>query len=190
MKNKMIKVVPYNPEWAGEFERIKSGLTRALGDLALAVEHVGSTSDPGLYAKPIIDIDIVIDNNTFPPVKSRLSGIGYNHIGDLGIHGREAFDYENKSHLMEHHLYVCEKDDDELKRHLALRDFLRVSEEYRDKYSRIKLEMAEKFPHNIDAYIDGKQPLILEIYAKRGLDITYKGICRGRTLGGPRNSQR
>ena len=78
---------------------------------------------------------------------------------------------------MEHHLYVCEKDADELTRHLALRDFLRVSEVYRDKYSRVKLEMAEKFPHNIDAYINGKQPLILEIYAKRGLDITYKDSC-------------
>ncbi|MCL2080678.1 MAG: GrpB family protein [Oscillospiraceae bacterium] len=172
-----ITVVPHNPEWAGEFERIKSELTRALGGLALAVEHVGSTSVTGLYAKPVIDIDIVIDNNTFQAVESRLNGIGYSHIGDLGIHGREAFGYENKPHLMEHHLYVCEKDADELTRHLALRDFLRVSEEYRDKYSRVKLEMAEKFPHNIDAYIDGKQPLILEIYAKRGLDITYKDSC-------------
>ena len=60
-----ITVVPHNPEWAGEFERIKSELTLALGGLALAVEHVGSTSVAGLYAKPVIDIDIVIDNNTF-----------------------------------------------------------------------------------------------------------------------------
>jgi GrpB-like predicted nucleotidyltransferase (UPF0157 family) len=110
----------------------------------------------------------------FDTVKTRLETTDYFHIGNLGIEGREAFKYENKSHLMEHHLYVCDKNSDELKRHITLRDFLRNDENYRIKYSEIKQEMANLFPHDIDGYINGKQPIILEIYEKCGLDITYK----------------
>ena len=171
-----IVVLPYDPNWAIEFERIKLEIMNAVKEkeYVLAVEHIGSTSVPGLYAKPIIDIDIVIDITVFGKVAEKLGSIGYTHVGNLGVDGREAFKYAEKPHLMEHHLYACDKDADELKRHLVLRDFLRNNKEYREKYSRIKLEMARKYPHDIDAYIDGKQPLILEIYEKCGLDISYK----------------
>ena len=123
-----------------------------------------------------IDIDIVIDKNMLNAITKKLGEIGYTHVGDLGIEGREAFNYENKPHLMEHHLYVCDKDADELKRHIVLREFLRENQEYRDKYSQIKIEMAQKYPHDIDNYIDGKQPIILEIYQKCGLDTSYKKL--------------
>ncbi|MCL1873671.1 MAG: GrpB family protein [Clostridiales bacterium] len=168
-----IVVVPYDISWIDGFEQIKNELEYALSGLFLAIEHIGSTSVPGLYAKPIIDIDIVVEKTVFAKVKERLDKLGYSHVGDLGIEGREAFKYEGKHHLMEHHLYVCDKDADELKRHIALRDFLRTNKEYRDKYSAIKIEMAQKYPNDIDNYLDGKQPVILEIYEKCGLDTTY-----------------
>lgn len=174
----MIKVVSYDPRWADAFEQIKSELESALKGSILAVEHVGSTSVPGLYAKPVIDIDVVIEKGMFGKIAELLDTLGYTHEGDLGVEGREAFKYENKPHLMKHHLYVCDKDADELRRHLALRNFLRSNKEYREKYSRIKIEMAEKHPHDIDSYIDGKQPVILEIYEKCGLDITYKKLLK------------
>ena len=169
-----IVVVEYNPNWAKEFEKIKNELISVLADSVYTIEHVGSTAVPGLCAKPIIDIDIVIEKEMFEVIKEKLSSIGYYHIGNLGIGGREAFKYEDKPHLMDHHLYVCDKEADELKRHLVLRDFLRNNEEYRNKYSEIKMEMAKKHPHDIDSYISGKEPVILEIYEKCGLDITYK----------------
>jgi len=164
-----ISVVPHNPLWKDEFERIKNEIVIGLQDAFVTIEHVGSTSVSDLYAKPIIDIDIVIEGEMFDTVKTRLESIDYFHIGNLGIEGREAFKYENKSHLMEHHLYVCDKNSDELKRHITLRDFLRNNEDYRSKYSKIKQEMANLFPHDIDGYINGKQPVILEIYKKCGL---------------------
>lgn len=169
-----ITVVPYDPDWLNEFERIKSEIVSALNGFIIAVEHVGSTSVPDLYAKPIIDIDIIINKNMFYLVKEHLQQIGYIHQGDLGIEGREAFKYDNKPHLMKHHLYVCDKNADELKRHIALRDFLKNNKEYRDKYSKIKIEMAQMYPYDIDSYIDGKQSIILEIYEKCGLDIKNK----------------
>jgi len=169
-----IKVVPYDPIWKTEFDKIKCELSDVLTDIVITIEHVGSTSVPGLYAKPVIDIDIVIEKELFDIVMKQLEYIGYHHVGDLGIEGREAFKYKDKPHLMEHHLYVCYKDADELKRHITLRDFLIKNSAYRDKYSKIKVDMANKYPHDIDNYINGKQPIILEIYDICGLDTSYK----------------
>ena len=171
---KRVIVVPYDESWKAEFERIKEELLAVLIDYAMAIEHVGSTSVPELYAKPIIDVDIVIDEKMFDTIKAQLGDIGYTHIGDLGVEGREAFKYENKPHLLEHHLYVCNKNADELERHLALRNFLRSNGEYRNKYSELKIKLAKMYPYDIDSYINGKQSLILEIYEKCGLDIPYK----------------
>jgi GrpB-like predicted nucleotidyltransferase (UPF0157 family) len=159
-----IVVIPWQKEWADEFAKIKRELDAVLSDTVISIEHVGSTSVEGLAAKPIIDMDIVIDDSMFEAVKERLASIGYIHNGDQGIPTREAFKYTGKDHLMKHHLYVCPKNSPELHRHLALRDCLRINPDLRDKYSNIKFEMAEKYPHNIDAYIDGKSEVVREIY--------------------------
>jgi GrpB-like predicted nucleotidyltransferase (UPF0157 family) len=164
-----IVVLPYDDIWAFEFEKIKMELETALKGAELSIEHVGSTSVKGLAAKPIIDIDIVIENDNFNIVRDRLREIGYEHVGDLGITGREAFKYTDKKHLMDHHPYVCAKDSSELKRHIKFRDHLRTNIIDRERYSAIKLEMASKYPHDIDNYINGKQPVILDIYKKCGL---------------------
>lgn len=164
-----IVVVPYNSNWVEEFQKIEKELLSVLNDSVLSIEHVGSTSVEGLHAKPIIDIDIVIDNDKFLIVKQKLKEIDYEHVGDLGIVSREAFSYKNKDHLMEHHLYVCYKDASELKRHTTFRDYLRLHDDERDRYSQIKIEMAKKFPHDIDNYLLGKESVILDIYKKCGL---------------------
>ena len=126
MRGKKVIVLPYDEAWKDDFEKIRAELADALGDLALRIEHVGSTSVPGLSAKPVIDIDVVIkDNTVLNDAVAALAKIGYFHEGDLGIKGREAFGYEGKVHLKKHHLYVCAQDSEELKRHIAFRDHLR-----------------------------------------------------------------
>jgi GrpB-like predicted nucleotidyltransferase (UPF0157 family) len=161
--------VPYDEKWPAEFEKIKNELLPVIGNDIISIEHVGSTSVKGLYAKPIIDIDIVIEKGMFETVKGDLVKIGYIHEGDLGITGREAFKYNNKQHLMEHHLYVCDKNADELRRHITLRDYLRTHDADRDEYSKIKLAMAKKYPHDIDSYMNGKSLVVLSIFQKCGL---------------------
>ncbi len=168
MRTKHVKIEDYNPEWKNEFEHIKNELLQALSGKIISIEHVGSTSVEGLSAKPIIDIDIVIDRG-FEEVRQALESIGYIYEGDLGISGREAFKYDNKPHLLTHHIYVCNKDAEELHRHITFRDYLRQHKEDRDKYSAIKKEMALKYPEDIDSYIKGKQSVILQIYKKCGL---------------------
>ena len=142
-----------------------------LRELVICIEHVGSTSVKGLSAKPIIDLDVVIpDYQQFNEVILRLEKIGYEYEGDLGIEDRHAFKYSGKSHLMTHHLYVCPKNSDELKRHLAFRDYLRNHEDAVKEYSNVKIVAAKLFPSDIDAYCNYKSSVINEIYKKIGLD--------------------
>ena len=135
------------------------------------IEHVGSTAVPGLSAKPIIDLDVVIrDSSAFHAAAAALEAIGYQHEGDLGIAGREAFRYDGKDHLQKHHLYVCAQDSAELKRHLAFRDYLRTHPEAVREYSRVKEEGAALYPYDIDGYIEHKTPFIRRIYQEIGLE--------------------
>ena len=166
----MVVVQPYNKEWKNDFEAIRRELDTALGDLAMRIEHVGSTSVEGLSAKPVIDIDVVIrDRSVLPDVVIALQKAGYNHEGDLGIPGREAFKYEDKEHLRKHHLYVCVQDAHELNRHIAFRDYLRSHPEAVAEYSRIKEEGARLYPFDMDKYIEHKSPFIDKAYKEIGL---------------------
>ena len=165
-----IVVVPYDSNWKLQFETIRSEIQDALCELALSIEHVGSTSVEGLSAKPIIDIDVVIeDESKLQTVIEKLAVIGYEYEGNLGIVGREAFGYTGKEHLQNHHLYVCAKDSPELKRHLTFRDYLRSHKEAVREYSRIKEEGAKLFPNDIDGYIRYKTDWIERIYREIGL---------------------
>ena len=170
MITKHIVVLPYDEQWKNDFLQIKAELTNVLGQLAIEIEHVGSTSVQGLSAKPIIDIDVVIkEYNELKNVISALEKIGYQHEGNLGIAGREAFQYDGKEHLRKHHLYVCPEDSPELKRHIAFRDYLQTHPDAVREYSRIKEEGAELYPDDIDRYIEYKSPFIEKIYAEIGI---------------------
>jgi Uncharacterized conserved protein len=163
-------VVPYDENWKKEFEKIRAELLCVLENDVIAIEHVGSTSVEGLAAKPIIDIDIVIEDYTsFEEVEEKLSQIGYTYEGDLGIKDRHAFKYKEKVHLMAHHLYVCPKHSEELKRHITFRDYLRTQPEDRDWYGSVKLLAAEHFPTDIEGYMEEKAPCISEIIRRCGL---------------------
>ena len=170
MVTKHVVVQVYDECWEQDFLQIEKELREVLGELALRIEHVGSTAVRGLSAKPVIDIDVVIkDYSQFDNVVSSLKQIGYHHEGDLGIAGREAFKYTGKEHLKKHHLYVCPLDSNELKRHTAFRDYLRSHPEAVREYSRIKETGARLFPYDIEKYIEYKSPFIESIYRELGL---------------------
>ena len=165
VRTSRVTVVPYDEAWKAEFEKIKTEIENALGERIMGIEHVGSTSVEGMWAKPCIDIDVVIkDRAMLDDVIKALGAIGYIHEGDLGIRDREAFKYSDKPHLFKHHLYVCPQDSAELCRHISFRDFLRRNPEAVKKYSAVKVEAARLFPDDIDKYIEYKSPCIEEIY--------------------------
>ena len=170
MITKRVVVLPYDEQWRQDFLKIEAELSEALDQLAIGIEHVGSTSVRGLSAKPIIDIDVVIkDYGELENVITALGKIGYQHEGDLGIAGREAFRYDGKEHLRKHHLYVCPEDSPELKRHIAFRDYLRTHPAAVREYSRVKEEGAALYPDDIERYIEHKSPFIEKIYAEAGI---------------------
>ena len=166
---RIIHIAEYTPDWAEAFTDLSHALKSALGELTLGVEHVGSTSVPGLGAKPIIDIDVIIDSPiTLPSVIDVLGSLGYHHEGDLGVPGRDAFGREDYTAPRDgsgrewpsHHLYVCAKDSKELRRHLAFRDHLRQNPDSVLLYEKLKRELADRFPCDIDSYILGKRDFI------------------------------
>lgn len=166
-----IRVVPYDHNWPVEFEKIKNAIWASIVDIALVIEHVGSTSVAGLAAKPVMDLDIVVKRDILPEVILRLGCLGYVHEGDLGVPDREAFKYESKPDLMRHHLYVCPEDSMEYQRHIAFRNYLRAHPADCERYSRLKIMLAQKFPQDINQYIKGKEAFILEVYANCGFTV-------------------
>ena len=143
----------YTPEWETEFRLLRDVYLECLGDSAMAIEHVGSTSIPGIKAKPIIDIDIVIrDYCVFPEIADKLAKLGYFHNGDQGILHREAFQRideftphsQPQRRWINHHLYVCPQFSEELNRHIIFRDYLRINNIAKKEYELIKVEMAAR----------------------------------------------
>ena len=157
-----IVIFAYDPAWPDAFELIRSRLAEALGDLALGIEHVGSTSVPGLPAKPIIDIDVVIASDAhLPSVIGQLATIGYLHEGDLGIAGRHAF--RAPDDLPKHHPYVCSAGNRELQRHLAFRDHLRGHPDDALAYANLKRDLAARFGSDRDGYSAAKTSFVEEM---------------------------
>ena len=169
MRTKNVVVEKWNPKWKDEFERIADSLGEDVIYNSIKIEHVGSTSVEGLSAKPIIDLDIVIENDKFEIIKRLLKDKGYEHEGNLGIEGREAFSYSGKEELMTHHLYVCPKDSKELFKHITFRDFLKNNPALASEYSKVKEQAAVLYPDDIDKYMEFKSEIIEKIYKRCGL---------------------
>jgi GrpB-like predicted nucleotidyltransferase (UPF0157 family) len=157
--NAPVEIADYDPGWPAAFAALRDRLTAALGPLAQRTEHVGSTAVPGLPAKPVIDLDVVIATRAdLPEVIARLAALGYRHEGDLGITGREAF--ASPAAAPAHHLYVCTADSRELASHLAFRDYLRTHPEQARAYADLKRSLAAQFRSDRDAYSRSKAPFV------------------------------
>jgi len=164
---KTVRVVAYDASWPDVFEQLRAMLWPAVHHVARRIEHVGSTSVPGLAAKPVIDIDIVVaDDLPMRTVIEPLAAIGYVHRGNLGIVGREAF--RSPVGLPAHHLYVCAEGSMALANHLAVREHLRAHADTAARYGALKQQLAREFPHDIDRYVAGKTDLLLEVLRLAG----------------------
>ena len=160
----MIEIVPYDPLWPNVFASLRSRLTAALPDLALRVEHIGSTAVPGLAAKPIIDVTVVVDTlDHLPAVIGLLATLGYRHDGDLGLPGRESFTAPVDGPL--HHLCVCAADHPNLASALAFRDYLRTHPDTARAYAELKYFLASRFRNDRPSYTAAKSAFISRVVA-------------------------
>ena len=166
MRTKRVVVEKWNPQWKYEYEKIVASLGKDIIYNSIKIEHVGSTSVEGLSAKPVIDLDIVIEKDKFAIIKELLNKKGYEYEGDLGIEGREAFSYSGKEELMTHHLYVCPQGSKELFKHITFRNFLKNNPALAAEYSKVKEQAAVLYPDDIDKYMEFKSEIIEKIYKK------------------------
>jgi GrpB-like predicted nucleotidyltransferase (UPF0157 family) len=166
-----IVVVPYDGAWPGMFERISGYLEPYIGARTARIDHVGSTSVPGLAAKPIIDVDVVASSEAeVPALIERITSAGYRWRGDLGLAGREAFSPIRDSDLPEHHLYLVVENNKAHLDHLLLRDVLRRDSQLRDEYAALKLSNVDMADGNMDVYLAAKADFVARVLTQARRD--------------------
>lgn len=172
-------VSDYDPAWPRWFERIHAAVWPTVAHLAVRIDHVGSTSVPGLAAKPIIDADVVVAaEDRIGPAIEALDRIGYAWKGDLGIEGRQAFSNPAGTDLPAHNLYLVVEDSKAHMDHWLLRDLLRADPEARRLYAELKRRNAATAAGDMDFYVAAKASfvagLLTRARAERGLPpVTY-----------------
>lgn len=158
-----ITVVNYDPEWPSKYVRERDYITEILKENCISIYHIGSTSVPGLAAKPIIDIMAVVRSlEELDMVAEKFSEIGYEYLGEFGITGRRYLRKGGDERT--HQIHIFQADDwNNIGRHLAFRDYMHTHEKERNEYAKIKKDLAQKFPYDIDGYCDGKENFVREM---------------------------
>lgn len=141
----MIRIVDYDPSWPRQFAAEADAIRHVLGDLALRIEHVGSTSVPGLAGKPVIDIQVSVGAlESLLPYMEPLATIGYRHVPLGDIDAIYPFFQKPSIWPSTHHVHLCVAGSEHERRHVAFRDYLRdhpaVAQEYVDLKRRLAAE--------------------------------------------------
>jgi len=162
-----VEVVPYDSNWPDLFTTEAVLIKQALGNNCIAIHHIGSTSIPGLSAKPIIDMLPVVRNILeVDQAIIAMENLGYESKGENGMAFRRFF--QKGKDVRTHHVHVYEEGDTEIDRYLKFRDWMRSHNEDARSYAQLKLELAEKFPQDMLQYCFGKDDFVANIDAKDG----------------------
>lgn len=165
--NPTVQVLPYQPAWPAAFESEASRVAQALGDAGGALHHIGSTSVPGLAAKPIIDMLLeVSDLAALDRRSDALVAQGWEAKGEFGLPGRRYFRKTDAQGRRTHHLHAFEAGSAEARRHLAFRDYLIAHPDVASAYGTLKRALAAAHPEDMSAYMDGKDPFIKDHEAR------------------------
>jgi GrpB-like predicted nucleotidyltransferase (UPF0157 family) len=167
----LVKLHPFTAEWRRHFEAEKALLQGAVGSYILDIQHVGSTSIPGMVAKPIVDIAIAVSDFEEARVCIQpIEGLGYEYKGENGIPRRHYF---GKGDQRMFHLHLNEINSLEWQNLILFRDYLCRHPEAVQEYVVLKIQLAAKYPRDRQAYLDGKAPFI-----ERVLQLARSGPCK------------
>ncbi|KFY63823.1 hypothetical protein V496_03664 [Pseudogymnoascus sp. VKM F-4515 (FW-2607)] len=176
-----VTILPYDESWVTAFSTIQTALSAALASVkVLSIEHVGSTSVPGMAAKPVIDIDVVVAEEHITAAVAALQLNGYTYHEETASLDRYSFRYDNhERHAkgteeqmtgeIRRNVYICGPGSLSLKNHLAVREALRNDVELREEYSRVKMELAKNDHATLSDYVDGKGTVLRKVLSKGGL---------------------
>lgn len=174
----LLQLEPYNPQWKTEFEELQQFLRTILRDFNVTIEHVGCTAVEGMLAKPILDIDIIPEQEiALTTLFRQLEKAGYLSKGEQGVPGRYAFRQRDNTVPMHpsarvwmpHHLYVCLPQSIALKNHLLFRNALQQNPMLVKKYNQLKTTLLNEPDMTREAYSKGKTEFILSVLADEGV---------------------
>jgi putative glutamine amidotransferase len=165
-KTRDYAVVPPDPSWPRSFEEEAARITAALGDQVVRIDHVGSTSVPGLDAKPIVDIQVSLRSleprAAYAPA---LQALGYRTLLDPTAPDHEYASRDVDGHRA-FHVHLCPAGSGWERRHLAFRDWLRAHPDDAAAYAELKRELASEHPNDVFTYTDAKGAFIRSIESK------------------------
>jgi len=158
-----VALVPHNPEWSQLAEEEAKRILEQLSIPVIGVYHIGSTSIPGIKAKPILDFVIEVEDlDDIIRSTEMLGELGYISKGEYGIPGRQFFT-KDTDRERSHHLHVFQQGHPDIERHLVFRDFLRANPEAAHEYEIIKEKLAKRFPKESGSYTEAKSDFILSM---------------------------
>ncbi len=161
LHREIVEVVTYRSSWSHAFERERALLTRALGNVLLDIQHVGSTAVPGLEAKPIVDIAAAVEvPEKMDALKEPLQSLGYIDRGDAGDKGGYLFVKEKAPQVRTHHLHVVTINDPQWTNYLRFRDRLRSDTNVRRQYAELKKALQKEFALDRQGYTRAKHDFI------------------------------
>jgi GrpB-like predicted nucleotidyltransferase (UPF0157 family) len=168
--------IDYSPAWPLDFAAEADRIRALLADELVAVHHIGSTSVPGLAAKPVIDLIPVVRRIEFMDERATaMVAAGYRVWGEYGIPGRRFFT-KNQGGTRTHNLHFFAEGSPEIERHLAFAAYLRNHDDIRREYDALKRQVYARYPADIAAYRDGKdawikrvEPLAVQWYREQRL---------------------
>lgn len=163
---RVIEVLEYNPQRREQYRDESRKIRGVLGGNCRAIYHIGSTSVPGLAAKPIIDMMAVVDDlDKVDEKNAEFERLGYECMGEFGISGRRFF--KKGGDQRTHHLHVFQKDNrQDIERHLAVRDYLACHAAAANEYAALKKRLAEEYRYDNDGYCDGKEEFMQKLEQK------------------------
>jgi GrpB-like predicted nucleotidyltransferase (UPF0157 family) len=163
-----LRIVPHDARWPRMFEAERELVEAAVGDRVETMDHVGSTAVPGLYAKPVIDVLVVVRSlGDAEGCVRPLEGLGYECRGEAGVPGRLFF-RKFRGGLRAFHLHMAGTGSGFWGEHLLFRDYLREHPQGAREYARLKRELAERFRDDREAYSDAKAGFVREVVRLAG----------------------
>lgn len=155
----------YQQHWPNEYQTAAREIESVLKDALIEIHHIGSTSVPGLAAKPIIDIlPIVSDLNRIDQLNPLFENIGYRPWGEMGLAGRRYFT-KDKNEYRTHNVHLYQQGNPAILRHLAFCAYLREHQPVMQEYAKLKQQVYSSHPSDVDAYNNGKNDWIKKVEA-------------------------
>jgi GrpB-like predicted nucleotidyltransferase (UPF0157 family) len=166
-----VELVPPDPNWAAAYARAAQEWRYIFGANVMDMQHVGSTSIPGIKAKPVIDVLIEVqDLNAVDASNEAMQQIGYMPRGEYGVAGRRFFTKDNAGQRT-HNVHSFQTGNPEIEAMLMFRDYLRSHPAAAQAYETLKLELAQKFPMNVNAYAAAKSEFVARILTARRVEL-------------------